>query len=183
MLKKMVFVAALLLVTGAVYAAKPGSGIDTSKVDWEEWDGNANIKSEVWKWPAEYKFQAVCAIPVKMDVGFWIRVVGCKDLVMKLQQVEIRKYQGQIADIEVKTNVNIQLKADFSLVSGFPGAVDYKSVSPEFLDAPGGKITVKAGIKDVDLSKLTPTADCIDVGTLIISVRPNVTPTLAGGCF
>lgn len=180
MLKKAVFVAAMLLITGAVYAAQPG-GVN-GNVSWEEWDNNANIKAEVYNWPATYDYQPIIAIPVKMDVGFWIRIDGYKDLVMKLRQVAIRKYQGSITGVNVHCNVDIQLAVDFSLVSGFPGAVDYKTVTPSTLAAPGGTITLSAGIKDVNLQNLTPTGDCIDVGTLTLKVRPNITPTLPGGC-
>ncbi len=185
MLKKMVFIGALLLISGAVYAAKPDDGgWDSSKVDWESWDGNANIKAESWNWPAEYKYQAVCKIPVKMDIGFWIRVVGCNDAVLKLHQDAIRKYSGSI-DLQIVCNVNIQLAVDWSKKSGMPTInKDWCTITPSSLDAPGGTVTVSLGLKDVDLGGFTSgqVGTCIEVGAVTIKVRPNVAPVLAGAC-
>jgi hypothetical protein len=183
MLKKLVFMGALLLISSAVYAAKPdGGGYDSAKVDWEEWDGNASIKAESWNWPAEYKYQAVCKIPVKMDIGFWIRVVGCKDCELKLHQDAIRKYSGSI-DLQIVCNVNIQLAADWVKASGMPTInKDWCTVTPSSLDAPGGTVTVSLGLKDVDLSGFQSgqVGTGIEVGSVILKVRPNVTPALAG---
>jgi len=184
MLKKMVFIGAVLLISGAAFAAKPTGGYDSSKVDWEEWDGNANMKAESWNWPAEYKYQRICEIPVKMDIGFWIRVVGCKDVVLKLHQDAIRKYSGSI-DLQIVCNVNIQLSADFSKASGMPTInKDWCSVTPSTLDAPGGTVTISLGLKDVDLAGFQSgqVGTCIQVGVVTLSVRPNVAPQLAGAC-
>jgi hypothetical protein len=184
MLKKMVFIGAVLLVSSMTYAAQPDLSGNGPNVDWEEWDGNANIKAESWNWPAEFKYQALCKIPVKMDIGFWIRVVGCKDAVLKLHQDAIRKYSGSI-DLQVLCNVNIQLKASWSKKSGMPTInQDFLNVTPSDLDAPGGTVTVALGLKDVDLSGFNSgqVGTCIEVGSVTISVRPRVAPALCGGC-
>ncbi len=182
MLKKLVFIGALLLLSGAVYAAKPDGGWDSSKVDWEEWDGNANIKAESWNWPAEYKYQAVCKIPVKMDIGFWVRVKGCNDLVLKLHQDAIRKYSGSI-EVGIECNVSIQLKVDWTKASGMPTInKDFLTITPSTLDPTGGTVVISLGLKDVDLKGFTGSqvGTAIEVGSVTISVRPNVTPQLAG---
>ncbi len=183
MLKKMLLVGALLLVTSASYAAMPNGGYDSSKVDVEEWDGHNNIKAESWNWPAEYKYQAVCRIPVKMDVGFWVRVKGCKDAVLKLHQDSIRKYSGTIT-LSVQCNVAIDLAVDWSANSGMPVSKDYANINPPNLSAPGGDVTVSLGLKDVDLSafKSEAVGTCIEVGSVTIKVRPAVAPQLAGAC-
>jgi hypothetical protein len=181
MFKKLVFVGALLLVSSAVYAAKPTSGID-STVDWEEWDGNANIKAESYNWPAEYKYQAICKIPVKMDIGFWIRVVGAKDLVLKLHQDAISKYSGSL-DVTIQCNVNIQLAVEWTKAAGMPTInQDWCTVTPSSLDAPGGTVTVSLGLKDVDLSGFQSgqVGTNVEVGSVTLKVRPNVSPMLAG---
>src|SRR5512138_804002 len=126
MLKKMLIaVGAMLVLASASYATVPvGSA---NGVDVEEWDGNANIKGESWSWPAEYKYQAVCVIPVKMDVGFWVRIVGCKDCSIRLHQDAIRKYSGETT-LTVKCNVAIDLAADFAKLSGMPVSKDWCKV-------------------------------------------------------
>lgn len=184
MLKKLVFVGALLLFSGAVYAAKPGSGYDTAKVDWEEWDGNANMKAESWNWPAEYKYQTIVTIPVKMDIGFWVRVKAHKDLVLKLHQDAIRKYSGSL-EVAIECNVSIQLKLDFVKAAGMPNIEkDWATVTPSVLDPTGGTVVISLGVKNVDLKGFSgqQVGTNIEIGYVTLQVRPNVTPQLAGAC-
>ncbi len=178
MLKKMLFVGAVLLAANMAYATTPTSGWDPG-VDVEQWDNNANIKGESWSWPAEYKFQPVCVIPVKMDIGFWVRVEGCKDCVIKMKQNAIRKYSGSI-DLNVKCNVKIDLAVDFSaVVDGINDAG--ASVTPNQLDVPGGKITVSAWVNNFDIanSAKLQVGTMIQVGNVTLKVRPAVPPQLA----
>jgi hypothetical protein len=179
MFKKLVFVGAVLLIASASYAATPTSGFEAG-VDVEEWDGNANIKGESWSWPAEYKYQPVCIIPVKMDVGFWVRVIGCKDCVIKLRQDAIRRYSGNLT-LEVQCNVNIQLKVSFSKNSGMPSMDNSVSVNPSSLAAPGGSVVVALTLSNVDIKGFTTGIGTnIEVGKVTLSVRPDVVPALAG---
>jgi hypothetical protein len=182
MLKKMLFVGALLLVTSASYAALPPSG-SFNGVDVEEWDGHNNIKGESWSWPAQYLYQPVCVIPVKMDVGFWVRIVGCKDAVLKLRQDQIRKYSGSI-ELTVQCNVSIDLKVDFAKLGDLPFNLDSASITPNHLDPKEGKVTVSVKLKDVNMANWASEAvgTCIQVGTVTVSVRPSVAPQLAGAC-
>ncbi len=149
----------------------------------EEWDGHNNIKGESWNWPAEYKYQPVCVIPVKMDVGFWVRVKGCKDAVLKLHQDQIRKYSGEIT-LTIQCNVSIDLKVDFAKLSGMPFNTDFAKITPSHLDPTGGDVVVSVGLKDVDMAgwKAEQVGTCIQVGNVTISVRPSVAPQLAGAC-
>jgi hypothetical protein len=180
MLKKSIFVGALLLVTSASYAALPPSGSFIG-VDVEEWDGNANIKGEASSWPAEFKFQPVCVIPVKMDVGFWIRVVDCKNAVIRLRQNEIRKYSGEVT-LTIQCNVSIDLAVEFAKLPGMPVSTDFARITPSNLAAPGGEVVVSVGLKDVDLAGFLAEAvgNLIQVGNVTLKVRPNVAPVLAG---
>jgi len=180
MLKKLVFVSALLFVTSASYAALPPSGSWTG-VDVEEWDGNNNIKGESWSWPAEYKFQPVCVIPVKMDVGFWVRVKGCKDCSIRLRQNAIRKYSGEIT-LTIECNVSIDLAVEFAKLTDMPVSTDFCKVTPSNLAAPGGDVVVSVGLKDVNMAgwQSAQVGTLVHVGNVTLKVRPSVAPQLAG---
>jgi hypothetical protein len=182
MLKKTLFVMTVALLTvgayGRDYVTPEG---DT--VDWE-YDGNhSERKAEAWNWPATYDYRDICVIPVKMDVGFWIKVVDCKKKELKLKQVEIHKYSGSV-DVSIQCNVNIQLSVGWSKASGVDlgGYGHSESVSPSTLDAPGGTVTISLTLKDVNLQNLAGGTNCIQVGTVTLKVRPNVRPVLEGGC-
>jgi len=166
---------------------------DQPAVNWEYDGANSERKAESWNWPATYDFQDICVIPVKMDVGFWIRVVNAKDLVLNLKQVEIHKYSGSV-DVSIQTNVNIQLSvawskaADISLSGDLMSYGHSESVSPSTLDAPGGTVTVSLTLTNVDVAgivknstrSVTGGQNAVPVGTVTLRVRPNVKPVLAG---
>jgi hypothetical protein len=184
-MKKLLFVVAVVaLLIPASYARdilKDANG-NPLNPDWEYDGKDSERKAEAWNWPASYNAVEVCVIPVRMDVGFWIKVNGCKDLKLDLKQVSIHSYQGQV-DVSINCNVNIKLSADWSKATGMPGMdKDYLTVSPSTLDAPGGTVTIKLGLKNVDLQGLTGGQNCVQVGTVTLKVTPNVTPQLAGGC-
>ncbi len=190
MLKRSLCVVALILMGGTGYAhdyvASTGSTISAtsgSTVSTASDSSSTEIKSESYNWPATYTAQAICVIPVKMDVGFWIKVNNATALVLKLKQVEIHKYTGTV-DVSITCNVSINLSvvwtgdASVNLGSYSSSA----SVSPSTLDAPGGTATVSLTLSNVDLSNLTGGTNCVQVGTVTLKVAPNVTPQLAGGC-
>ncbi len=144
---------------------------------------DSEIKGESWNWPATYTPQPICVIPVKMDVGFWIKVSNATSLVLKLKQVEIHKYSGSV-DVSISCNVSINLSVtwtkDASVNLGTYSSS--ASVTPSTLDAPGGTATISLTLSDVDLSNLPGGTNCVQVGTVTLKVAPNVTPQLAGGC-
>jgi hypothetical protein len=182
MLKKSVFVLAIALLSVGAYARDYVTPAG-STVDWEFDGSNSERKAESWNWPATYTAQDICVIPVQMDVGFWIKVNGCKDLILKLKQVQIHKYSGTV-DVSLVSNVNIKLSVSWSKSStvNLGGYSSSASVSPGTLDAPGGTATISLTLSDVDLSNLTGGTTCLQVGTITLKVAPNVTPQLAGGC-
>jgi hypothetical protein len=180
-MKKVLFVVAIALLSVGAYARDYVTP-QGSTVDWEYDGSNSERKAEAWNWPATYSAQDVCVIPVRMDIGFWIKVNSCKDLKLDLKQVEIHKYQGQV-DVSLVCNVGIKLSVSWSKASGMPTInQDYLSVTPSTLDAPGGTVTIKLGLKDVDLSAMQGGVNCLQVGTVTLKVQPNVAPQMAGHC-
>jgi hypothetical protein len=180
-MKKCVFIVAIALLSVGAYARDYVTP-QGSTVDWEYDGWHSERKAESWNWPATYDYQDICVIPVRMDVGFWIKVVDCKDKKIDLKQVEIHKYAGSV-DVAIQTNVSIQLSVSFSKASGMPTInQDSLSVTPSTLDAPGGTVTIALKVKDVDLSAMQGGQNCLQIGTVTLKVRPNVKPVLAGGC-
>ena len=181
-MKKCLFVMAIALLSVGAYARDYVTPAG-STVDWE-FDGNhSERKAESWNWPATYDYQDICVIPVRMDVGFWIKVNGCKDLRLDLKQVEIHKYSGCV-DVTLVSNVNIKLSVSWSKKSGVDlgGYSSSVSVTPSSLAAPGGTVSVCLTLSSVDLSKLLGGTNCFEVGSVTLKVRPDVTPQLAAGC-
>jgi hypothetical protein len=181
-MKKVVFIVAIALLSVGAYARDYVTPTG-STVDWEYDGATSERKAESYNWPASYNAQDICVIPVRMDVGFWIKVNGCKDLKLNLKQVEIHKYSGSV-DVSINTNVNIKLSASWSKdanvnLGGYGNSV---SVNPSTLDAPGGTVTVSLTLTNVDLSNLQGGQNCLQVGTVTLKVTPNVTPCLCGGC-
>lgn len=198
MLKKMLFVASILMMVAPAFAGwstfhgafNPENISADRSVDWERDDKNMQRKAEVWNWPASYDSVPIAKINVRMEVGFWIRLDGCQGLNLDLKQVEINKYQGEVT-CTARTNVATVWSAEFSKKSGVLGGygVDYVEVVPSAILATtnydGGKkdLKVRLGLKDVDLSGLTPSGSCIDVGTVTVKVKPDVRPNIfMSGC-
>ena len=124
-------------------------------VDWEDDGNNSERKAVSWNWPATYTAQDICIIPVKQDIGFWIKVNSCKGMVLNLKQVQIHKYSGSVG-VSLNCNVSIKLSVSFSKASGMPTInQDYLNVNLSTLNAPGGTVNIALGVKDVDLSGLT----------------------------
>jgi hypothetical protein len=220
MLKKIVVIAAVLMMAGSVFGAwsankfttqvppktipdpcKPGStlpnpdyaafdkanyGTDRT-VDWES-DGNATQrKGESWNWPATYDYVPICDIRVQMDVGFWIKITGCRDSIIKLKQRMVNQYGGQTT-CTAQTNVATQWKAEFVKKEGFDlgGYNKEAAVDPSTFDATGAStkvLTVKLKMWDVDLKNLPAGTNCLDIGWVRLSVRPTVRPnSFMSGC-
>jgi hypothetical protein len=181
MFKKSLLIVTVVLLAGAGYARDYVTPTN-SMVDWEYDGSSSERKSESYNWPATYDFQDICVIPVKMDVGFWIKVNNCKDLVLNLKQIEIHKYSGTL-DVSIVTNVNLALSVSWSKLSSINLGGSYGSsvsVNPSTLDAPGGSVTISLTLSNVDLSNLIGGTNCLQVGTVTLKVRPNMSPQLAG---
>jgi len=156
---------------------------DGSTVDWEFDGDSAERKAESFNWPATYDFMDVCVIPVHMDVGFWIRVIDAKQKELKLKQVQIHQYTGTV-DLGVECNANIELSVSWAKKDGVNlGSYSHTAaVSPSKLVAPGGTVTVRLTLSDVDLRNLLGGTNCLEVGTVTVKVRPDLKPVLASGC-
>jgi len=197
MLKKMVAIAAVLLVAGSVFGAYDANKFGTfdpnnisadRTVDWEGDGNNVQRKGESWNWPATYDFVPITEVKVQMDVGFWIRLLDCStNRIIKLKQRQIRQYGGSLT-CNAQTNVNTEWKADFKKKDGIDfGSYSWKAaVDPAKLENTKGAskpITIKVMLNDVDLKNLPAGTNCLDVGTVVVSVRPDVRPNLfMSGC-
>jgi hypothetical protein len=209
-MKKLLFVVAVLALVAPASFARTylhtdgnftsyygGQQIDPNRFappaatpDWEYDSNNSELKAESWAWPATYTAQNICIIPVKMDIGFYIRVVGCQTLSLKLKQRDIHSYIGSVT-FGVVTNTNISLSVSWTK----DGSVDLgsyshaESVSPQTLTPTSGNatnVTVSLTLTNVSLDKILVSSvqggDCKQVGTVTLKVAPNFTPVLAGGC-
>ena len=87
MLKRSLFVVTVMLLAGTGYARDYVTPTG-STVDWEYDGSSSEVKSESYNWPATYDFQDICVIPVKMDVGYWIKVNNAKDLVLHYSSID-----------------------------------------------------------------------------------------------
>ena len=164
-----------------------------SNPDREIDDKNYEIKAENYNWPASYDFVDAAVIPVKMEVGFWIKL-NTKDKVLILKQVEIHKYAGQVS-IEVETNVNIEMKASYTPLTGMPTEVDSLTLNTIevknagdpglVVHAPGVTVKVYLKLKDVNLKNFnveTQVGKCTPIGKVTLRVRPLVRPNIQGAC-
>jgi hypothetical protein len=168
-------------------------------VDWEK-DGDwTQRKAEVWNWPATYDFVPVCNIPVKMEVGFWIQLKGCRDKSITLKQYAINKYRGQI-DCTVSANVATEWRASFTMTHAtLKAARDYIRVDKDPGKTGGDGTTAKfsgadvptkdktiwiaLGLKETDLFNTAPTQECLTIGYVTVQVRPSVRPNeYMSGC-
>jgi hypothetical protein len=199
MLKKMLVVAAILLMAGTAFggwATKFTDPVDANHpatydrtVDWERNTDNSNItqrKGEVWNWPASYDFVDIGKINVRMEIGFWIRL-DCKDKQnLTLKQRAIDQYGGSTT-CKAYTNVATEWKASYSdndEGKKLGGKRDV-AVDPSTFDAkPNGQnLTIKCKIWEVSLKNMTPSKDCVNIGTITIKVRPTVRPNIfMSGC-
>ncbi len=188
MLKKMLVVAAILLMAGTTFGAWSANKFGTfdpnnieadRTVDWESDGNNIQRKAESWNWPATYDFVPICDIRVQMDVGFWIKITGCRDQIIKLKQRMINQHGGQTT-CTAYTNVATEWRADFVKKDGV-NLGDFGSgtaVDPSTFPAkPGGQtLTVKLKLWDVDLKNLPAGTNALDIGWVRLSVRPTVRP-------
>jgi hypothetical protein len=161
---------------------KANYGTDRT-VDWESDGNNIQRKGESWNWPASYDFIPICDIRVQMDVGFWIKITGCKDNIIKLKQRMINQYGGQTT-CKVYTNVDTEWKATFIKKDTIDFGGDWDksaAVDPSTLPNTKGAekvITIKLKIWSVDLKNLPAGTNCLDVGVVRVQVRPTVRPNV-----
>jgi len=205
-MKKLLFVVAVLALVapasfGRVYLLNNGTWSSNTPVlgdpnlkatnpDWEFDSNNSERKAESWSWPTTYSMVDVCVIPVKMDVGFWIKVNNCSTLVLNLKQRDIHSYTGSLT-VGIVTNTNLSLSVSWAKLSTVNlGSYSHsESVSPSTVNATSGNtanVTLTETLTSVDLSNMTVSSatggNCVQVGTITLRVAPNFTPVLNGGC-
>jgi hypothetical protein len=127
------------------------------------------IKFHVW--PVAPVPQEIAAIPVLMDIGFWIQIVN-QDAVIKLQQITIHTYEG-CTDLLVRTNTNIRLSCTIEPTQAIPGTYTC-SVSPADIDIPGGTTRVCARLTNANLAGRPGGTRNVRVATVTIRVVPRV---------
>ncbi len=123
---------------------------------------------------AEWRFGP---FPIRIAGFFWVRTEVMNGGVLRLSQVGVREYSGQI-DVIVTSSVNLDLSCSLTLICKegtsepvVPG--DYScGITPPNLDAPGGRITIHVTIQNVAMSEVT---GCLTVANVTLTVRPRIT--------
>jgi len=186
-MKKCVFIMAIALLSVGAYGRDfvTPAGVDSgNSPDWLNNKGK-EMKAENYEWPVDtadfyipFQAQNICTFKVKMDVGYWIQIDNCRDLVMNLKQIEIHKYTGCV-QLKVSTNVDIKLGAFFTKTEA---NLSFDN-NPVFGWAPsdvvakgaeGQKINLTMTLNKVNLAKLNGGDNCKEIGTITITVKPLV---------
>ena len=153
-----------------------------------DYNGKHNtIKVDIQKleigWPVEYKALALCVIPVKMSVGYFVQVEKCTERKIKLVQVEckdIEKGAGDwpcyldCEDVKVRANFEAKLGLDKNKTSDVIKDWAAYFDGGDTISASGGYETVTVCVKawKARLYKETPGME-INVGTVTLTVKPN----------
>lgn len=131
------------------------------------------------EWPTTLVPQEIATIPVKMDVGYWVKIKDQGDLSIKLGQQSIHTYYG-CTNMVVETNTCLTFSSSISKVTKDGSVVvpgDYSSsLSPANVDAPGGTVTVCAKLENADLSKVAGGTKNVHVANVTIKVVPRACP-------
>jgi hypothetical protein len=156
MLKKTLFVVAAVAMLGTVAQA-----------------GDVSFKSHGFSWTKVYtplEIEGV-SIPVKMDIGYWIKIPNEQNLEIKMEQDSIYKYSG-CTSMQVQCNFNLTLSCEITS-RGVVGGKYSCSVSPANIDAPGGTTSVCAELKDADLGDQPGGTNNVTVADIKIFVIPR----------
>ena len=179
MVKKLIAIAVVALMATSVHA-----GIE---VYGEE--GAGKLKTEGTEpafWPFEYKALDLCAIPVIMEIGYYVELKECGDQEFKLKQVDcgdIGKGAGDwpcyldCQDLTIRSNFQVKLglrleKDANGIIKEWSAAItgDVSVIDP-------GETTIEVCIKawQAQLWKAAGAAGSVEqVGQLVITVKPNV---------
>ena len=123
-----------------------------------------------YPWPATYVPQEIVAIPVVMDVGFWIEIVN-QDDVIKLQQVSLHTYEGCL-DLEVRCNFDLTMSCSVTPTGAIEGKYSCYMQDPD-VDVPGGTATVCARLENANLTGQPGGSRNIHVATVTVRVVPR----------
>ncbi len=123
------------------------------------------------EWPIAFVPQEITTIPVFMDVGYFISIRNQDDLRIKLRQISIRDYEG-CTDMVIVANFNLTLSCAIQSTAKVSG--DYTcSVSPAYLDAPGGTATACAKLTNANLAQVPGGTRDVHVANVTIKVAPR----------
>ncbi len=124
------------------------------------------------EWPTTFVPLEITAIPVVMDIGFYIRIKDQDKLRIKLVQdeLDIHKFKGCV-DMVVESNFNLVLSASISKTGAIAG--DYSvSLDPSIANAGSTIVKVCATLTNAVLTgQLAGTKD-VQVATVKIKVKP-----------
>jgi hypothetical protein len=156
MLKKALFLVAVVAMLGGVANAA------------DKEFKSAGFASKIIYTPIE----TGCEIPVKMDINYYVKIVNCSGLSIKMIQKSgsIDDYEGTTS-MTVVSNFNVELSGEFVT----NGNVSFGSVGASVTPAQNPKgtntVTVKAWGNDADLAGVD-VKENLQVGVVKIKVAP-----------
>jgi hypothetical protein len=184
--RTLIAIAVVALLATCVHAAQGTitpwylSGGDQSAVKVDGKD------TPTFRWPYEISYEAltVCNIPIKMDVGMYVKVIDCGKKKIILQQVDcgdIGKdaklypcYRGcvefdVVANFEVKLGAKLNKTSD--LIKNWEAYYDGDDVVP----GDGSPKKIKLCVKAWEAQLQNHAAgDAVDVGSVDVTVKPNL---------
>jgi hypothetical protein len=133
-------------------------------------------------WPFEYKALDLCAIPVYMNVGYFVQVHECHKRKIKLVQVDCADIgQGDwpcykdCEDVKVRANfeakMGTRLEKTGSAIEKWKAYIQGDDLVPG--DGAWHTVTVCVEAWKTQLYKMTPGSE-VRVGTVFLTVKPNV---------
>jgi len=186
--RTLIAIAVVALLATCVHAAqgtiKPWylSGGDQSAV---KVDGSDN---PTFRWPYEISYEelVVCNIPIKMDVGMYVKVIDCgkkKIILTQVSCIDIGKeakqypcYRGcvefdVVANFTVKLGAELHKNEEIGIIKNWEAYYDSDTVVP----GDGTPTTVKLCVKAWEAQLQNHAAgDAVDVGSVDVTVKPNL---------
>ena len=135
-------------------------------------------------WPFEFTALELCVVPVFMNVGFFVQVENCADKKIKLEQVDC----GDIGkggedwpcyldceDIRIRSNFEVKLGTKLNREGPVIDQWEAYYDGTDIVSASGDYETVTVCVKAwrAQLFRQPPGSQ-VRVGTLVITVKPNV---------
>jgi hypothetical protein len=120
-------------------------------------------------WPIHFVPVDLMHIRVVMDVGYWVDLVDCPD-VLRLKPIDVRTYEGSV-DVKVRCNFNMSMRCEVAPTGAMPG--QYRCwMEGGNIEAPGG--TARAFVRLENANIAAQPAGCTDlhVATLTIRITP-----------
>ncbi len=124
----------------------------------------------IYEWPTQFVPQEVAAIPVVMDVGYWMQIVNQNGKI-KLLQTGIRTYEGCL-DLQVLCNFNLSLSASILATGAVSGTYSCSIVGAD-VDAPGGIARLCARLTNANLGSQPGGSKNVNVAIVTVRVAPR----------